>query len=200
MGGGGLAEISESDAGGIVPVAAAPVPPSDGAQDTPPMAGPTPVEECEEKDGINCPEKLALSRTTLCARTDPSVNPLLTGSQALATTVKPMASGALVDVAIVTYGDKPGGDPSDTLAVPESDLKVLEPDLDPEKPGKQIGVEADGSVLFHVVAGAKSGYYEIQVTGDLDTAIGGLSIEDCEAPLAEPQGSPPPAGPVFKTP
>ncbi|HSA59835.1 MAG TPA: hypothetical protein VLJ37_09145 [bacterium] len=180
--------MSGPDGGAPVPVAAAPVPPADAPQDTPPMAGPTPAEECEEKDGINCPEKLALSRATLCVRSDLSVNPLLTGSQALATTVKPMASGALVDVEIVTYKDKAGGDPSDTLAVPGfevSDLNVSEPDLNPEKPGKQIGVEADGSVLFHLVAGVKTGYYEVRVTGDVDSAVGDLTVENCSAPSEE---------------
>jgi hypothetical protein len=150
------------------------------------MAGPTPTEECQEGiNAENCPEILNLTRKTLCARTQPELNPVVTGSQALATTVKPMASGPLVDVAIVTYGDKSDGDPSDALTAPESDLKVKEADLDPEKPGKQIGVEPDGSVRFHVVAGVKTGYYEIRVTGDLDTAQGGLTIEDCEAPSEE---------------
>jgi hypothetical protein len=172
--------------GGAPVTAAAPVPPADTPQDTPPMAGPTPTEECdEEKYDVNCPEALNLSRQTLCTRTQPALNPAVTGSQALATTVKPMASGALIDVAIVTYGDKPGGDPSGAIAAPEADLKIVEPDLDPEKPGRQIGVEPDGSARFHVVAGVKTGYYELRVTGDLDTALGGLSIEDCEAPSEE---------------
>jgi len=180
---------------------AAPPPPSgiDVPADTPPMAGPTPTTECEETDEINCEEPLILSRHTLCARSQPALSPAVTGSQALATTLKPMTGGAMVDVVIVTYGgEKPEGNPSETLASPTLDLKIAENDLDPSKPGKQIGVETDGTVRFHVIAGEKTGYYEVRVTGDLDTASGGVSIEACEPSLADPE-DPPPAGPQFKS-
>src|SRR5262249_17888804 len=132
----------------------------------------------EEKDGVNCPEPLTLSPKSLCARTQPDLNPQLTGALALATIEKPLTSGALVDVKIVAYA-------------PGADLAVQEADLDLTKPGPQIGVEPDGSVRFHLVAGEKTGYYEVHVTGDLDTANGDLTVENCEPTLTSPQNPPP---------
>lgn len=184
-GGTGVGGSGMSGPGGGPEVpAVSPVPEADVPQDTPPMAGPTPTEECdEEKYDVNCPEPLNLTRKTLCARTEAALNPVVTGSQTLATTLKPLSYGPSVDVKIVSYAKKPEGDPSGSLAAPSLDLKILEEDLDPEKPGRQIGVETDGTVRFHLVAGEKTGYYEIHVTGDLDTADGNLTIEDCELGL-----------------
>ncbi len=168
--------------------------------DTPPIAGPSendnvkpevPIGECEEKDGINCPEVLTVSNQTLCTRTNTAVNPVITDSQTTVTSLKSMtAGGGVVDLKIWRYsGEAPSqGSPGDFLAAPVSDLRPKEADADPGRAGTQLNAKDDGTVTFRLVAGEKTGYYEFWVLGDLDTAFGSLTIEAC-GELTEGGGS-----------
>lgn len=181
-------------------------------QDTPPIAGPSedqdakpeiPIGECEEENGINCPEKLDVSRTNLCLRTNLSLNPILTLSQATVSAAKPLTSTGQVTLKIWRYTDSSEASPDGAFAAPTLDLEATEPDLDPVKKYTQLSAAPDGTVSFHLVAGQKTGYYEFWVFGDLDTAFGNLNVVSCDeapgdtlAPNPPPQ-QPPPA-PAFK--